>query len=45
MKKIYMKPVVEVIRIQTQGLIATSDPAPTLSGKDAGINYDGDYDD
>jgi hypothetical protein len=26
MKKTYMKPVVEVIRIQTQGMIATSSP-------------------
>ena len=40
-----MKPTVEVIRIQTQGIIATSNPAPTLSGDNAGINYDGDYDD
>lgn len=45
MKKTYMTPTVEVIRIQTQGIIATSDPAPTLRGEDAGINYDGDYDD
>lgn len=45
MKKKYMKPAVEVIRIQTQGMIALSGPAPTLSGDNADINYDGDYDD
>jgi hypothetical protein len=45
MKKTYKKPTVEVIRIQTQGMIATSNPAPTLSGDNADINYDGDYDD
>jgi hypothetical protein len=45
MKKNYMTPTVEVIRIETQNIIAASDPAPTLSGDNADINYDGDYDD
>ena len=45
MKKTYKKPTVEVIRIQTQGMIATSNPAPTINNSDAIFDGDGDYDD
>jgi hypothetical protein len=45
MKKNYMTPTVEVIRIETQNIIAASDPAPTLYNGNAGIDGDGDYED
>jgi hypothetical protein len=45
MKKNYMTPTVDVIRIETQNIIAASDPAPTFYDGDASTNSDGDYED
>ena len=42
MKKIYMKPTVEVIRIETQGMIALSGPGDAYNSNDVSYSRGGD---
>ena len=45
MKKEYINPVMNVVHIETNQMIASSPASPQFYDSDAGINEDGDYDD
>lgn len=45
MKKTYINPKMEVVKIASRTQMLAGSPLPTFNDTDAGINGDGDYED